>query len=117
MSKVLTKEIDRIIKYYEKLKKEANEENLKEIYLYVYDKMSFLINQFDKNIDATEINNIKEYLNFSLNLDKDEKSLLIDIQGRFVKTTSDINTKTYKILSDIIKNKENLILTLEKIIN
>jgi hypothetical protein len=113
MSKVLVKEIDRTIKYYEELK---NEVMVEEIDFYVYDKMSFLIDEFSKKLYDTEVNNIKEYLKFSLSLEKDGKALLIDVQGRFVKNASDIHTKTYKILSDMINHKENLITTLEKFI-
>jgi hypothetical protein len=113
LSKVLVKEIDRTIKYYEELK---NEVMVEEIDFYVYDKMSFLIDEFSKKPYDTEVNNIKEYLKFSLSLEKDGKALLIDVQGRFVKNASDIHTKTYKILSDMINHKENLITTLEKII-
>jgi hypothetical protein len=113
MSKVLVKEIDRTIKYYEELK---NEVIVEEIDFYVYDKMSFLIDEFSKKLYDAEVNNIKEYLKFSLSLEKDGKALLIDVQGRFVKNASDIHTKTYKILSDMINHKENLITTLEKFI-
>ena len=116
MSKVLSKEISKTILYYEELKNELSESKFEEIDFYIYDKMSFLIDEFNKKIYATEINNIKEYLKSALNLEKDGKSLLIDVQGRFVKNTSDIHTKTYKILSDMINNKDNLIMTLEKII-
>jgi hypothetical protein len=116
MSRILAKEIDKTIKYYEELKNEVSEGKFEEIDFYIYDRMSFLIDEFNKKIYATEINNIKQYLKFSLSLEKDGKSLLIDVQGRFVKNTSDIHTKTYKILSDMIKNKDNLITTLENII-
>jgi len=116
MSKVLAKETDKTIRYYEELKDEVSEVKYEEIDFYIYDKLSFLINEFNKKIYVTEINNIKEYLKFSLNLEKDGKSLLIDIQGRYVKNTSDIHTKTYIILTDMINNKENLISMLEKII-
>ncbi|ERI94207.1 hypothetical protein HMPREF1982_01219 [Clostridiales bacterium oral taxon 876 str. F0540] len=112
MSKALIKEIDRTIQYYEELKNEVEPE---EIDFYIYDKMSFLIDEFNKKIIVTEINNIKDYLKFSLDLEKRGKSVLIDVQGRFVRNKSDINTKTYKILSDMINNKEKLITTLEKI--
>lgn len=116
MSKILAKEIDKTIKYYEKLKNEVSDIKFEEIDFYIYDKMSFLIDEFNKKIYATEVNNIKEYLRSSLSLEKDGKSLLIDVQGRFVKNTSDTHTRTYKILSDMINNKDNLITTLEKII-
>jgi hypothetical protein len=112
MSKALVKEMDRTIQYYEKLKNEVEPE---EIDFYIYDKISFLIDEFNKKINVTEINNIKDYLKFSLDLEKGGKSVLIDVQGRFVKNKSDIKTKTYKILSDIIYNKEKLITTLERL--
>ena len=113
MSKVLTKEIDRTIKYYEELK---NEVGLEDIDFSIYDKMSFLIDEFNKKTYVKDICNAKDYLSFSLELEKNGKSVLIDVQGRFVNNASDINTKTYRILSDMISNKEKLIITLEKII-
>jgi len=116
MSKVLAKEIDKTIKYYEELKSELSGVKFEEIDFYIYDRQSFLIDEFNKKIYTTEINNIKEYLKFSLDLEKDGKSLLIDVQGRFVQNTSDTKTRTYKILSDMIINKDNLISALEKII-
>ncbi|MBU3178807.1 hypothetical protein KPL47_21075 [Clostridium estertheticum] len=116
MSKVLAKEINTSINYYEELKSELSESNTEEIDFYIYDKMSFLIDEFNKKIYATEINNIKEYLKFSLNLERDANSLLMDIQGRFLKDESDINTKTYKTLSDMIINKEKFVTSLEKIV-
>lgn len=45
MSKVLVKEIDRTIQYYEKLK---NELEFEEIDFYIYDKISFLMNLIKK---------------------------------------------------------------------
>lgn len=116
ISKVLAKEIDKTIMYYEKLKNKVSDVKFEEIDFYIYDKISFLIDEFNKKIYVTEINNIKEYLKYSLALEKDGKSLLIDVQGRFVKNSSDIHTKTYKILSDMINNKENLITMLEKVL-
>jgi len=116
MSKILVKETDKSIKYYEKLKNEASEAKYEEIDFYIYDKLSFLINEFYKNINDVEINNIKEYLRFSLNLEKDGKSLLIDVQGRYMKNKSDLHTTTYKTLSQMINNKDKLISMLEKII-
>jgi hypothetical protein len=117
MSKVLVKEIDRTIQYYEILKKEIDIVEFEEIDFYVYDKISFLIDEFNKKIYMPPIDNIREYLKFSLHIEKDLKSLLIDVQGRFVKNTSDLNTKTYEILSDMINNKASIIEVLEKILN
>lgn len=68
----------------------------------------------DKTIGYYEALIVREYLGFSLIMEKSVYSLHMDIQGRFVKNTSDIHTKTYKILSDIIDNKAKHIAMLEK---
>ena len=116
MSNVLIKELDKTIGYYETLLSKISDVEFEEIDFSIYDKMSSLINDFNKRIDVEiKINNVREYLRFSLEMEKSIYSLMMDIQGRFVKNTSDIHTKTYKILSDIIDNKVKLIEMLEKI--
>ena len=87
-----------------------------EIDFSIYDKMSSLINNYNKRIDVAEVTNVREYLKFSLDLEKSIYSLQMDIQGRFVKNESDIHTKTYQILADIIDNKAQHIAMLEKIL-
>lgn len=114
ISKVLVKEVDKTIGYYQTLLDEINDLEFEEIDFSIYDKMSFLINDFNNRLSVIEVNNVKEYLKFSLDSEKSVYSLLIDIQGRFVKNTSDIHTKTYKILSEMINNKANLITMLER---
>lgn len=114
ISKVLAKEVTTTIEYYETLKKEVDNVEFEEIDFWTYDKMSFLINEFNKKIYVPDINSVREYLKFSLNLEKDTYALLIDVQGRFVKNSDDIHTKTYKILSYIIDNINKHIKTLEK---
>ncbi|PRR81985.1 hypothetical protein [Clostridium vincentii] len=112
---VLIKQIQKTIEYYETLKKELVNENFEEIDFGIYDRISFLINEFNQKLSEPQINNVRNFLEFSLNLEKNTYALLIDIQGRFVKNTSDINTKTYTILSNMISNKAAFISTLEKI--
>lgn len=114
LSKVLIKEVDRSIEYYESLKSKIWDNEFEEIDIGVYDKISFLINEFNRRLYIGDVNNSKEFLKFSLDLERDVKSLIIDIQGRFVKNTSDIYTETYRILSDVISNKSKHIETLEK---
>lgn len=113
MSKVLAKDADKIIKYYEKLKKSMINEELDDIDIDVYDKISFLINEFNKKNYNPDINNGHDYLKFRIIQEQDVLSLLIDVQGRFVKKQNDVNTKTYKILSEIIENKKKHIQNLE----
>jgi hypothetical protein len=116
ISKVLIKEVDKNIKYNEILIIEIGDVDFEEIDFGIYDKMSFLINEFNEKIYVPEIDNVRGYLKFSLDLEKDIYSLLIEIQGRFVKNNRDVHTKTYKVLSDMINNKANHISTLEKIL-
>ncbi|EFG89043.1 hypothetical protein CLCAR_1227 [Clostridium carboxidivorans P7] len=98
------------------LKKELGDLNPDEIDFGIYDKMSFLINEFNKKVYVAEIINTREYLKFSLGFQKDVYSLIIDLQGRFVKSTRDTDTKTYEILSNMINNKASHIAILEKIL-
>ena len=114
MSRVLIKNIDKTINYYKDLNRELKNTELEEFDFWTYDKISFLINEYNKKQPSVAFSNVKDYIKFSLNLEKDMYSLLIDIQGRFVKSTKDTHTKTYKILSDIINNRANHIETLEK---
>ena len=114
ISRILIKEVDRTIEYYKALSKEINDTEFEEIDFSIYDKMASLINDFNKRISIAKINNVREYLEYSLGFERSIYSLLMDIQGRFVKNTSDVHTKTYKILSDMINNKIKHIEILEK---
>lgn len=113
LSKVLTEQLDKTAAFYERLKNETEESDVEAIDIATYDKIAFLINEFNKKIIIVDIKNARDFLEFSLSLEKDAYSLLVDIQGRFVKNTVDVNTKTYKILSEIINNKRNYIETLK----
>jgi len=117
MSKVLCTQLDKIIKYYYELKDEVRDIEFGEIDIITYDKISFLINEFNIKTYNPEIDNVKDYLEFSLNLAKDTYSLFIDIQGRLIHNMDDTSTKTYEILSKIINNIKKQILTIEKTIS
>ena len=117
ISKVLCNQIDDIIKYYYELKDEIRDTEYEEIDIITYDKISFLINEFNNIIYNQDIKNGKDYLKFSLNLAKDTYSLFIDIQGRLVKNINDTSTKTYDILSKIINNIKKEIQTIEKTVS
>ncbi len=116
MSKVFIKETNETILYYKKLKSEIADKNPEDINFGIYDKMSFLINEFNKKTYITKTTNVREYLKFSLDLERDTFSLLLDLQGRFVKNEDDIRSKTYKILSRIIENKTKQIEMLETVL-
>lgn len=114
MSRVLMKEVDKTIQYYESLKEGIEKEEFEEIDFVIYDKIAFLINEFSEKLCIPEIHNVREYIRYSIDLEKDVLSLITVIQGKLVKSTNDIYTKTYKILSDMITNIDNHIKTLEK---
>lgn len=116
MSNVLIKDVEKNIELYKKLKIEIKDIALEDIDFGVYDKISFLINEFNGKPYLYHMKNIKDFLKFSLNLEKDIHSLFLSIQGRLIKNKNDINTKTYKILSDMINNKAKLIESIEKIL-
>lgn len=114
MSKVLIKDIDSNIEEYSNLKEEMLAEKLDSINFEIYDKISALIIEFNKKKYMSKSENVEEYLNFSLDLDKDTYSLFVDIQGRFVQNIEDINTKTYIVLSKIIDCMEKRICSHEE---
>ena len=116
MPKVLCHQMDEIIKYYEELKTEIMNTEFEEIDIRTYDKISFLMNEFNDKIYTQDIQNGKDYLKLSLKFAKDKYSLFLDIQGRLVKDMDDTNTKTYEILSKMIKNIKKQIQTIEKTI-
>lgn len=113
LSKVLADNVDKTLIYYEKLKKEMLNNEVEKIDFAIYDKISFLINQFNLRMHTTDATTPKEFLNFSVNLEKEVLALFLDIQGRLITTTKDTSLSTYTILSDMIKTKTKLIHDLE----
>jgi len=116
ISKVLCNQIDEIIKYYEDLKEEMKYIEIDEIDVRSYDKMSFLINEFNERMYVLKVANVREFLKSTLEITKNKYSLFIDIQGRLVNNTSNTGSKTYEILSKIIANTLNQIRTIERTI-
>lgn len=113
LSKVLADNVDKTFIYYEKLKKEVHATDIEKIDFAIYDKISFLISQFNLRIHTAEITTSKELLSFSLNLEREILSLFLDIQGRLIITSSDATSATYIVLSDMIATKTSLIRDLE----
>ncbi|KGK88652.1 hypothetical protein DP73_12150 [Desulfosporosinus sp. HMP52] len=115
LTKVLNKEVNKTIEYYETLLNLVNDRDFEEIDFSIYDKISFLINDFNNRINTENVKNARELLNFSLEMEKAVYSLFLDIQGRFVKTGDDVRTNTYRILTDMIENKAKHIEMLEQL--
>lgn len=115
--KVFDKSIGKHIKYYEKLKNDISENgtNIEEIDFQVYDKISYLVNEFKHHslIPDNNFNNVEEsYLKFQ----KEVLALYLDIQGRMVKSEKDTKTEAYKTFCEIISYKQKNIAEIEKFI-
>ncbi|MGV8981720.1 hypothetical protein [Clostridium sp.] len=109
LSKVLADNVDKTFLYYQKLKNEVHSDEPEKINFAIYDKISFLIGQFNLRVYATDAATPKDFMSFTLQFEKEILALFLDIQGRLVITSYDTNSKTYTILSDMIKTKANLI--------
>lgn len=113
----LMKAQEKHIEYYEGLKGKI-EKNVKGIDFLIYDKISFLIDEYKNRVDILEVNpkNMEEILNLALDFEKKNSALIIDIQGRLVKKEVDVQTKTYSILSEMIKKEQKYLNDLKNII-
>lgn len=118
IAKVFLKDVDRVISYYNQLKNGVKISELEEIDFRTYDKISFLINEYNVRVNSANLDKISvsEYLNILLDLAKDKYSLFVDIQGRLYNNTNNNQSKTYELLSKIIEYTEYQVKTIEKTI-
>lgn len=116
VSKVVIKEAHKTMKYYEDCKHIAGDDEFEEIDFNTYDKISFLINQFNERNYSLEFTNAKDYFKNLLDFQRDVRTLYVDIQGRLVKNADDVHKRTYQILSDMIKYKTEQIRKLEEVL-
>ncbi len=116
---VFLKDIERIINYYTELKSTIQELDLEEIDIRTYDKISFLLNEYNMRTDWIIAENISanNYLQAFVELAKDQHSLFVDLQGRLYNNVRNSKSKTYEILSNIIEYTKNHVSMLEKTMN
>lgn len=100
------KQCEKSILNYKELKNKLQNKEIEEIDFVVYDKISFLINEFNSKHRNEKVTNIKELNEFALNYEKEILALLIDVQGRLIKKESDVNSIAYEVLNKIIKEKK-----------
>ena len=117
--KTFLKDIDRVIDYYEELKNRINISSIEEIDFRTYDKISFLMNEYDNKMKYMDLDEIspKEYVDITLDLTKDKYALLIDIQGRLYNNTNDNKSSTYEVLTNLINHTDNHIKVIENIVS
>ncbi|MCY6356026.1 hypothetical protein [Clostridium sp. ZS2-4] len=113
----LMKVQEKHIKYYNGIK-ETIGKDIEEIDFLIYDKISFLIDEYKNRVDFLEVNpkNMEEILNLALDFEKKNSALIIDIQGRLVKKETDVQTETYNILSEMIEKEQKYLNDLKQII-
>ena len=117
--KTFLKDIDRVIDYYEELKNRINISSIEEIDFRTYDKIAFLMNEYDNKMKYMDLDEIspKEYVDITLDLTKDKYALLIDIQGRLYNNTNDNKSSTYEVLTNLINHTDNHIKVIENIVS
>ncbi|WBW97155.1 hypothetical protein [Oceanirhabdus sp. W0125-5] len=113
---VLIRSIEREIKYYEDIIHDLKDMNLEIIDFRIYDKISFLMNQFNNKIYYEKIDNIPKLIKWTAALHKDIFALFMSIQGKLVTSESDFETFAYKILSNVLIRKEKTIKELERLL-
>lgn len=104
------------IGYFQKIICDCERHILEDIDFAIYDKVSFLINEFNRRLIKPEILEAKELLSFCLEMEKQVFALYIDIQGRLIKNEEDSKTMAYNILSEMIKKKEKHIKNLNEFV-
>ena len=110
------KECEKSILHYKELKSKLQNRELEEIDFVVYDKISFLINEFNSKHGNKKVANKKELNEFTLNYEKDSLALLIDVQGRLIRKESDTTSIAYEVINKIIKKKKAYIRNLKEYI-
>lgn len=106
VTKAIAKQEEKHIEYYEKLKidleKDMKNENIE---VYLYDKVAKLLIEFKMYIDIPKIDVVQDLIKYSLEFEKNNIALLLDIQGRLLEKKDDVNNNVYKVISNIINEE------------
>ncbi|MCM1991702.1 hypothetical protein [Oceanirhabdus seepicola] len=116
VTSVLIKSVEKEIKYYEDIKLDLKDKCLEDIDFSVYDKISFLMNEFYNKAYCEDIDNIPKLIKCTASLHKDIYALYMSIQGKLVTTKNATETFAYKILSSVLDRKEKTIEELERLL-
>lgn len=111
---VFEKTMDSDIHYYETMIKNISDSMAESIDFAVYDKISFLVNQFTRTIVPPKLSGQKSLLLYFIDQEKAAYALLVDIQGRMVTDKRIAESIAYYVLLEAIEEKKKRILDLEK---
>lgn len=106
VARAIEKEEQKHIEYYEKLKSDLNEELNESIDFYLYDRVAKLLFEFRSRIQLPKIDNVQDLIKYSLEFEKNNIGLLLDIQGRLLEKIDDVNNNVYKVISTIIEEEK-----------
>lgn len=104
------------IDYYQKLIDSITDSIAETIDFGVFDKVSNLVNQFNRMIVKLDIKDRRELVSFALMQEKSTYALLVDIQGRMV-TSNSASSIAYYVLLELIDDKRKFIEELEQMSN
>ncbi|AWZ48903.1 hypothetical protein C3495_08800 [Clostridiaceae bacterium 14S0207] len=103
------------IEHCKLLKEDLKHKDLKDIDIFIYDKISSLISQFHSNMTGFSCNGeVKDFLERCIILNEEEKALIINIRGRLIQQYEDTNTIEYRVLTNIMVKEEKFIDELKK---
>ncbi|WP_026895947.1 hypothetical protein [Clostridiisalibacter paucivorans] len=115
--RILLKEEDRHIEYYNNLKKSLEDKAIEPINFYSYDKISHLANKFKNDMYLPNFKDIKDLIIYALDFEKANLALLMDIKGRLVLSKTDTDSIQYKIISQIVEEEKKHVKNLENFIH
>ncbi len=114
---VFIKAMDADIHYYENVIKNISDAMAEGIDFGVYDKISFLVNQFTRTIVPPKLGDPKTMMKYFIEQEKAAYALLVDIQGRMVTDERIASSIAYYVLLEAIEDKSKKIADLEKFIH
>ncbi|WP_053955251.1 hypothetical protein [Inediibacterium massiliense] len=115
IAKVLKKEEERHILFYESLKEELKNVT-EEVDFDIYDKVSFLLNKFKHKLDSPNTENTYQLLEFALEFEKQNVAVLVDIQGRLVRKKEDMKSQAYQVVSRVIEEEKKHVENLQRFV-
>lgn len=113
--KSLIKEVYRENEYYDIIKKTRIPSEMDEVNFLSYDKISFSMESFKKNVNKYKVNDCKQIISSFIDIEQDILALMITVQGMLVLQTEDTETLAYNVLTEVIKERQNSITKLSKL--
>ena len=117
IAKVLFNEEKKHLAGFQELKESSSTYTDIDVDFAIYDRAVELIYEFSKIKSKIPIANVTELLEAALIFEKENLSLVLIVQGLFVKLYKDVETRNYIILSEILKEEQKHIDVIETILN